>query len=171
MTDGYSLWLMPSGDAYNKLKELAFQLSEKNSSPNFEPHVTLLGDIFLSEEEILDKTSKLATLIQPFVVSLNKVDYLDEYFRCLFIRAQETKDLAEANVKAREIFNRQQDPKFMPHLSIMYGNFNPAVKEKIISEIGREIKTEFEIKSIYLVAASSKIEPKDWKIIKEFSLK
>lgn len=44
-TKGYSLWLMPYRKVYYKLKELISQLSKSHSSPDFEPHVTLIGEV------------------------------------------------------------------------------------------------------------------------------
>lgn len=159
---------MPPEKVYNKLAEIILKLSKNHNSPNFMPHVTLLGSIFSSEKKMFLKTSQLVTFLHPFEIELTKVDYLDEYFRCLFIRAVGTKELIHANLKAREIFNRQRDQKFMPHLSLMYGNFDTKLKEKIIAEIGREFNLKFKIKSIHLI--SDEGEPEEWFKIKEFIL-
>ena len=167
----FSLWLMPTGKAYDKLKGLISKLSKKHSAPNFEPHVTLLGDIVEPEESALAKTGQLASCTNPFKIKLTGVKYLDEYFRCLFIRAEESDEIMQANRKAQEIFNKKQGQKFMPHLSLMYGNFPAETKEEIIAEIGKEFDTSFEAKSIHLILASKKIGPKDWKKIKKFTLK
>lgn len=160
---GYSLWLMPS-DMH--IKNLISQLSEKNASPFFEPHVTLLGEVAGGEDDILSKTLKLSSEINAFRIELGKVEYLAEYFRCLFSRAKETKELIRANQSARQIFNREKDHRFMPHLSLMYGNFSATIKQKIISEIGKNINTIFEAKSINLFHTEG--APKDWHKVKEF---
>lgn len=168
MAKRYSLWMMPSGDIYNRLAKTISQLNREYSTPNFEPHVTLIGRVVGSEEYILPKTSQLATLIRPYEIRLTAVDYLDEYFRCLFIRVEETEHVMDANLKARGIFNRQQDPKYMPHLSLMYGNFTPRIKEKIIAGIGREFNMKFEARSIHIFSTNG--EPKDWYRVKELPL-
>lgn len=168
-TKGDSLWLMPSGDVYKDLAKIISQLSRGYSTPNFEPHITLLSQLTRPEEEILAKTSQLTTLLRPFEVKLTAVDYLDEYLGCLFIRIEETEEVIQANLKAREVFNRQDDPKYMPHLSLMYGNLAPKIKEKIIAEIGKDFDLRFTASSIHLF--STKGEPKDWYRVKKFSLK
>ena len=165
----YSLWFMPEGDIYKKLTDLIFQLSEKYSAPNFEPHVTLLHNLAMPEKEIMAKASQLAAIIIPFKIKLTKIDYLDEYFRCLFIRAEETKQLTIVNLKVKEIFNRQGGPKHMPHLSLLYGNFSSKIKEEIIRDIGREFNEIFEVKSIHLFSSEEDISK--WYRIKEFYLK
>lgn len=171
MLQKYSIWLMPSGKVYNKLAKIISQLSEKYSSPHFEPHITLLGLTIGAEEEVITKTFQLAKILQPFEITFNKVDYSDEYFRILFIRVKETKDIMEANLKAREIFNRQGDPKYIPHLSLMYGNFSPEIKEKIIKDIGGKFNIRLRVKSIHLFKLKTKGDPKSWCKIKEFVLK
>ena len=165
----FSLWFMPEGDVYKKLADLISQLSKKYSVPNFEPHVTILHNLAILEKEMLVKTSELAIKIHPFEIELTTTDYLDEYFRCLFVRAEETKELINANLKAREIFNRQSDPKYIPHLSLLYGKLPLKIKEEIIIEIGREFNESFEEKSIHLYSSEEDISK--WHRIKEFNLR
>jgi len=140
-TIGYSIWLMPTEDIYNRLNSFISQLSKKYNTPNFEPHVTLIGEVLGSEEEILSKTSQLASVVRPYKIELGKIEYFNAYFRCLFLRAKQTVEVMNANLKARKLFGRQNELKYMPHLSLMYGNFSSQTKERIIAEIGREMST------------------------------
>jgi hypothetical protein len=50
---GYSLWLMPIGDIYRRLSETISQLSSEYGTPNFQPHITLLGELSEDEEYII----------------------------------------------------------------------------------------------------------------------
>lgn len=168
-SSGYSIWLMPTGEVYNKLSKILSTLSKKYFSPNFEPHVTLIGELIGSEEEILSKTLYLAGNLRPFNIRLTRVEYLDVYFRSLFVRVEETDDVIDANKKARKIFNRPTDSEYMPHLSLLYGMFTVEEKEKIISCIRKEFNVNFEVKSIHLFSTDG--EPKDWYRVKEFPLK
>ncbi len=168
-SNGYSLWLIPSNDVYRRLTETISQLSRKYSTPKFEPHITLIGEVDDIEEELVSKTGQLASISNPFTVKLTYVDYLDQYFRCIFLRVEETDDLMMANNKARETFGRQQDPKFMPHLSLMYGNFSSELKQQVIVEIGRNFNLSFDINSVHLFSTDG--EPKDWYRVREFSFK
>ena len=166
---GYSIWLIPAGEVYQKLSEIISKLSEKYSAPNFEPHVTLIGDLLGVEEEIISKTSELANLLKPFEINLKKADYLDEYFKCLFIRAEKTKEIIEANNITRETFDQKSNPEYLPHLSLMYGNFSPEIKEKVLTNLGKQFNISFEVKSVHLFSTTGEV--KDWHKIKEFLLK
>ena len=150
----YSLWLMPTGDVYNKLNNIIYNLSKKYSAPSFKPHVTLIGGILKSEEAMVSKTAQLASVIHPYKIELFTVDYLDEFYRCLFLKAKETDEVIKANVEARKIFDKQENTPYMPHLSLMYGDFSPEMKEKIIMEIGKEFNLNFKVNNIHLFSCS-----------------
>jgi len=166
---GYSLWLMPTGDVYVRLAEIISHLSKEYNTPQFEPHITLIGEIEGSEQEIMSKTKQLLSATNQFPINLTQVDYLNQYFRCLFLRADETVGLMDANKRAREIFSRQYDPKFMPHLSLMYGDFTLELKEQIIRETGRNFNINFNVPSVHLFSTNG--EPKDWYRVTEFPFK
>jgi len=162
----YSLWLTPTGEASLTLTNLISDLSGRYSSPSFAPHVTLLGELTDSYEAIESRASKLSMNFRPQQIKLTKVEYLDEYFRCLFIRVEETAEIIEANLRAREIFDRQNDLRYMPHLSILYGNFPQATKDEIIRRIGRQFTLSFEVTRLCLIDTSSR--PEDWLMRRDF---
>lgn len=162
---GYTLWLMPKGEVYNRFESLIKKLAKEYGGPIFEPHVTLLGDIEQSEEEVIRKTEQLVLGQKPFPITLKQIDYQDYHFRALFVRAEITESLLSLHNRAKEIFGMQDIPSYMPHLSLLYGNYPNELKEKIISEIGREQTAQFEVSSVYLIKGG---EVKDWQIVKEF---
>lgn len=164
----YTIWFMPRGELYDELAQIISRLSREYGAPLFEPHITLLGDIVETEKKIMSKTAELASLLKPFPVSFTELGSLDEYFRCVFVRAKETDDIMAANANAREIFDRQQDPSFMPHLSLLYGEFPSEIKEQIIAKIGKEFSRTFQVQSLHVVASSKNIDPKNWKVLKEY---
>lgn len=165
ISKGYTLWLMPKGEHYNRFADLIKRLAHQHGGPVFEPHVTLLGDVELSELETIERTQQLAQGQKPFPITLRQIDYQDYHFRALFVRAEITKSLLSLHNRAKEIFGMQDIPPYMPHLSLLYGNYPNELKEKIISEIGREQTAQFEVSIVYLIKGG---EVKDWQIIKEF---
>lgn len=167
-TKRYSLWIMPAGDVYDRLKDIILRLSLKYSTPRFEPHITLIGGLSGSEEEILSRISRLTASLRPFTVKLTKTEYLDEYYRCLFLRAKETDDLLNAYALAGKIFDNLQEEKYMPHLSLMYGDFPAKIKEEIAMEIGN-LDIAFEVNSIHVIMTGD--NPELWQRIKEFPFK
>ena len=164
----YSLWLMPSGDVYDELAKLNSRLSREYGSPSFEPHVTLIGELVGPKGDILHRTSELAAIVRPYTIRLTRVGYSPEFSRCLFIKAEETDDVMQANLRARQIFGLEQESIYIPHLSLMYGRFNPEKKEEIIRRIGRKFDLSFWVNSIHLF--STGWGPENWYRVQEFVL-
>lgn len=79
----YSLWLMPTGAIYQEFSQLISQLAKKNSTVEFEPHITLIGNAETREEEMIMKTREVASLINPYSVKLLDIGYTDYYYRAL----------------------------------------------------------------------------------------
>ena len=148
----YSLWLRPEGETANKLRALIAKLATQYGTSVFEPHITYLGDLNLSKEEALLKTFQISSQLRPFIAELNELDYTENYFRCVFIKAKKTKFLKEIA---------------MPHLSLIYGNLSIEVKKKIIAELG-SLSFKLKINSIYLTNSSRFTKIKDWKVLAEF---
>ena len=140
-----SIWLVPPHDAYEPLAALIKRLSEQYRGLFFEPHVTLLGHIAGAEQTVIDRTEQLANRLNPFTLALSDADSGETFFQNLFIRAKQTAPLMAANRRAQEIFYRRDDPAFMPHLSILYGQHDRSVKSKIIHDIGRRYSAAFDV--------------------------
>jgi 2'-5' RNA ligase len=159
---------MPRGDVCERLERILHELSAKFGAPEFPPHVTLLGGIVGSHREVLSKAASLATRIRPFTIRLGKIDYLDDYFRCLFVRAAVDAPLLRAHQVAREVFGRRRDPSFVPHLSLLYGNIGRSLKEVVIAELGGRMDLTFKVRNLHLY--STRGAPRDWRRVASFGL-
>lgn len=156
----YSLWLMPEGQTALRLQELIARFSREYSTPRFEPHVTLIGECDMSETAVLVRTKELASKIQPFDIRLNRIEYLDRYFQCVFIKAEKTQDLMKARASACALFGQKKDEKYMPHLSLIYGNLPPRVKQSIVQSAGGTLELQFCAEKIYLYHTGG--SPEHW---------
>jgi 2'-5' RNA ligase len=164
----YSLWLMPTGEVYERFAQLMRRLSAKHVAPEFPPHLTLLGGIIGQRREVLCISASLAACIRPFTIRLGKIDYLDEYFRCLFVLAARTTPLLNAHRVARDIFGHRREPSFMPHLSLLYGDFSRSVKEAAVAELGPRLDLDFKVRTVVLY--STRGEPRRWRCVAKFGL-
>ena len=159
---------MPPGQVCDELSKTISQLGNQYATPVFQPHVTLLGDLAGNEDELSSQAQQVALRLRHFQVTLTTVDYLPAYFRCLFIRAQETPALVQARDVSRYRNAVGQDAKFMPHLSLMYGDFDSETKQQIIASIKREFKVTFPVNRIHLLSCNG--EPKEWYHVREFEI-
>ncbi len=164
----HSIWLMPSGEVRYELALLIAKLATEYSTEVFPPHVTLIGRLAHPVPVLDAKARQLAARLKPYELALGNVEYLDEYYRCLFTHLQETEAVLHANAVAREVFGRQDDPTYMPHMSLLYGDFPKELKDKIIDKIGRRIERKFQATSIYLYSTFGKT--RDWYCVGEYPL-
>jgi len=162
----YSLWLMPKGEIYHKFAEVIKKLAKEYHAPVFQPHITLLGEIEQPEDEVIRKAEQLASGQKPFPITLRQIDYQDYHFRALFVKAGVTEPLLNLHEKAKRLFGMENIPPYMPHLSLLYGNYPEDIKERIISEIGRDQTARFEINSVHLIRGG---EVGEWEVIKKFT--
>ena len=165
-TSRFSLFYLPVGTVASTTSDLILELARRYKTPLFTPHVTLLGDLHLSKDEVMEKTAELARQLRPFTIQITHLEQGTSYFQCVYIRAASPK-LIESNKRARQIFDLKSEP-FLPHLSLLYGNLDSEIKESIIQEIGPAFNRSFNVNSIAIW--ETKEEPKNWNQIKTIPL-
>lgn len=162
-SDKHSLWLRPFGDIAFSLQQRINKLSDTYGSPSFEPHVTLLSGMRYGETELIQLTDTLAGALEPFNIVLTSAGYKNAYYQSLFVHVKKSDELMNAHHTARQLFGYDAGEEFMPHLSLMYGDFSQEEKERILSIMGREFHLRFRVHSLLLVKTEGK--PDDWKKI------
>ena len=168
MVAEYSIWLMPSGQVREELASIITHLSKEYDATLFPPHVTLIGHLSNSEQDLIAKAQQLAASLQPYELRLGMVGYTEEFHRSLFVHIEQTEPVKEPNRIARQVIDCPNHPKYKPHKSLLYGHFTPALKESIISKIGKQFTQKFQATSIYLYSTLG--ETKDWYRLGEFAI-
>ncbi|MDO8573164.1 MAG: 2'-5' RNA ligase family protein [Candidatus Daviesbacteria bacterium] len=167
-TSGYTINIIPPAGIYDKFDEIIKKLAGKYGTFKFAPHITVLGQASDSKETAIKLMEQVTSNQKPFTVTLNKVGFQDFFFRALYVLAEKTAPLAELHRKAKMIFNKEAAP-YMPHLSLLYGDFAPEIKEKIIQEIGSEQPTTFIVSSLHLFRTEG--ESNEWYSVAKFPFK
>lgn len=169
LPSGYALWFVPEDPVFEKTSQVIQELSARYSSPNFEPHISLLGVWEGSESIAAEKAERTAQGLSPFHVRFDSIGSLDYYFRNLFIRLEDSPELTHAYEYAHHVFGIQKPAPFMPHLSLYYGNLPVQEKEAL----AKELETQFKhmtliIKNLSLYFISSDLN--EWRCIKTLPL-
>lgn len=138
---GHSLWVCPIGDAKQAYSEIIGNMSQELGTYHFTPHITLVAAIMTSPEDVVQRTNDLAAKLTPYEFQFDSLSHKDRYFQCVFAKMKLTQEVLNANQIAREVFSeRQTDPAYMPHLSLVYGEFTQTTKEaKIIPTVEKQI--------------------------------
>jgi 2'-5' RNA ligase len=183
----YSVWLVPSGHEHDDLKSLIATLSREHGTPDFEPHVTLVGLGVVdkaTDASVARQVEALAKTICPYTIHLQDVGTTDDPFRSLFLKVEQTPQVMAAGRRGLVFYRKVQQkapssPDYFPHLSLLYGNLLPADKERIISVDlkGRKLSDiSFTVSKLQLWVTSAKIPDwpkswdKNWRLVREFPL-
>jgi len=182
----YSIWLVPTGPARLRLRGQIEALSKKHGTPDFEPHVTLVGLGAVppeSGEGLEGRIARLAGALRPFDVHLREVGQLDAFFRSLFVKVEPTPDVMRAGEMGRRLFKEVHqkepaDPEYFPHLSLLYSDLAADEKQKIISTELADLGVRDDRSPINIAFEVSKLEIRDtatrdtrnWRLLRELPL-
>ena len=134
LTSGYHVFFEPSGDANEQLASVIHELSAEYGGPLFQPHVTLLAMIPETDETVLiEKARKLAGRLASFELALVALSAEDKYFRSLYLKAHPSEELLRSRALALEMFALEEVSEYMPHLSLLYGNYDTERKQQSIA--------------------------------------
>src|SRR5690242_2167833 len=103
-THTYSLWLTPDGDVRESLAGLIRELAEQYGGPRFPPHITLLGTVVGTEEEITGLAGEVTAQTPALAVDFDGLGAEEVYFRTLYLVAKPAPALMAANILARQVF-------------------------------------------------------------------
>ncbi len=136
-------------------------LAEKYGGAKFEPHATLLARIPKADEaELVVKTKKLASMMEPFEIEPKEICAEDAYFRALYCKAEYSAVLKEYHQKALEMFGVQDVNTYMPHVSLYYGNVSQSIKDEMIKLLSLPASMKFLADKVYLYRTEGEAE--DW---------
>ncbi|MDZ7772788.1 MAG: 2'-5' RNA ligase family protein [Balneolaceae bacterium] len=159
----YSLWLRPFGDIAFSLEQHIKKLSKKYDTPQFKPHVTLLGSVKKGRTELVQLTDTLARSTAPFEILLTTAAYNNTFYQSLYVKVDPGDELMAARRRAEKLFGLEAAEPYHPHLSLLYGDLDREEKERILNVMGREFHLRFSISSLLLIRTDGL--PRDWEHI------
>lgn len=165
---GFSLWLMPEGAPRERLAGWIDRLADRYGSERFPPHVTLLAGAAGARRDVLARAAAVAARLAALDVRLGGVDGRDEHFRCLFAHVTSPARLVAAHEAAARAFEREPEPEYLPHLSLVYGSLPPEQKQVLAREIGGGVDARFEARRLHVWSTEGPVV--EWREIGAFDL-
>jgi 2'-5' RNA ligase len=162
------LWLLPPTPVHERFAALIDRLSRRMGTPRFIPHITLTGSLHSPYDEIVRLTADLAATLAPIPIRLAGIGCTDQYYRCLFMRAERSRELLAAHEAACVRLGRSPESDFMPHLSLIYGDLPQDRKNSIVQEIGANFDAAFYANRIGLCRLDG--SPEQWQLPRTFTL-
>ncbi|MDB5237223.1 MAG: cyclic phosphodiesterase-like protein [Parcubacteria group bacterium] len=167
-TEGYHLFLVPPEALAEKLRWTINALAESYSGPKFVPHVTLLSGIPAEPEDVvIEKATQLAKSCAPFELILGEEGMEDAYFRAFYMRIQESEALTAAHARAGALFGVQQEGIYVPHLSLLYGNYPEERKRAALAALPVPEGTSFLVDRIHVYRTEGRAS--EWQKVSELA--
>ena len=162
----YSLWFEPPFDDDDDESSLSSRakkfIAEENAKNDvaFEPHVTLLGPIYhdpADESELVAKTARMVREIQREEGHTNKRRRFGEirfpkgaqigttYFQCVYLEAEVTMNLIRAREKAIETFDVRDARRYVPHMSLVYGDYSRSERVRLTTKADEVFRKAFSL--------------------------
>jgi len=163
-----SVWIVPAGDALARIEKLTRQAHARAGGPRFKPHLTLLSGSETTQANAELRAKHLAAKLAPFEITLHRIEWRREYHRCLYVAAELTPALIAARRAAYEIFEMNPPPPFDPHVSLVYGDVDEALKRELAAGAGGRLDLKFKADAVQLVNASPSVAVTGWKTLAEF---
>jgi len=132
-------------------------LAARCRGPVFSSHITLIGGLEGTGDDLSRLASGLAAEVPAFDVKLNTLDTGDSFYQCVFLRAEISDALIKARQLADEVFasclkeegRAPRDP-FVPHLSLVYGDLDDAQKQDLTAGLEAALATTYKADTISL---------------------
>ncbi|KDN39246.1 2, 3 cyclic phosphodiesterase [Tilletiaria anomala UBC 951] len=146
---GLSLWLQISNSATQEavqhvMAELRSHVPE--DAPAFEPHATLLAGLSTDEgwtpEKVWEyvqaavRAWKASPHCAHLECSFRSMTRRDVFFQCVLIELEQQPALMALNEAMRKAFNKQEQPPYFPHISLLYAGIGGEGAEAEIAWAG-----------------------------------
>ncbi|KAG8385381.1 hypothetical protein BUALT_Bualt03G0037100 [Buddleja alternifolia] len=127
--DVYSVWALPPEELTPRLKKLMEGLRSEFGGPQFEPHVTVVGAISLTESEARDKFNKACEGLKAYNATVDRVATGTFFYQCVFLLLHPTPEVVEASTHCSNHLGYKHPTPYMPHLSLLYADLSDEEKK------------------------------------------
>lgn len=141
------------------------RLRLEHGGPRFDPHLTLLGGLDGAQDRFAAATELLASSLHVITLRLGGIEFGEQHYRSVYVRVEKNPDLMAARGEALRLFDRQDDPGYMPHLSLLYGRLSPTARTTLAADLGEWCADACQAGRLRLVATGG--EPASWRIVRD----
>jgi len=169
MTGTYSLWLVPDrgSEEFRRLNDLITEQAEAYGTPEFEPHVTVVGGVEAEKKRVASEAEKLAEEGDPFVLSLAETRCSTTEHQCVFVLVEPTARLLKLHLRASESVGTDEG-MYVPHLSLVYGRMGIEERARVAGSVAESVPDEVRATAIEVVETGKPVE--DWEVTERYPL-
>lgn len=126
----YSVWGIPPEEVGARVKKVMEGLRSEFGGPAFEPHVTVVGAISLTEADALHKFRSACDGLKAYDASVDSVATGTFFYQCVYLLLHPMPEVVEASAHCTGHFGFRSSTPYMPHLSLLYGDLSEEDKKK-----------------------------------------
>lgn len=89
----YSVWAVPPEDVADRLKKLMDGLRSEFGGPQFQPHVTVVGAIRLTEQDALEKFRSACDGLKAYTATVDRVATGIFFYQCVYLLLHPTPEV------------------------------------------------------------------------------
>lgn len=141
--NAFAVWLVPGGEARERLRALIEALARETGGPAFAPHLTLVGGLRGDGGELAAKLVGLGPALRPVELRMQGPAIGDTYHQCVFLDVAPTEPLAGLRGAVQAALGAR-DSAFRPHVSLVYGDL-PAERRRVIAADPRVVSLGQEV--------------------------
>lgn len=161
---GASIWLMPSEPDAALLRGIIIDLARRFGTPQFEPHLTLAGDLHNAPSVHVPLLDELAAVCAAFAQPIDDVVLTEAYFRAFYAAFGETTELRRLKERCVAVVGGTRKG-FTPHVSLLYGSLPKSQKEEAAGTLRLELRARRIVFDRVVVTNSSDNVPvNEWRI-------
>ena len=170
----YSVWLAPSDAQYDSLRSVVCALAARYHSHCFIPHVTVVGDVAGTLQDVAQRAETLAQRTGVLEARLTSIAWVPgNYFRSFIVLIDETAGFSKLYDDTCTIIGKCQARPY--HLSIMYtdklsDSARTAIRDSLYARrVAKSIGSTVRLTRM-LVCFTTGLPPEQWTCPKEIKL-
>ena len=164
---GYWLWGQFPKCETLYLNSIKDEVQSTLNSPKFDIHLTLAGPYDNLNENFLNNLDSISKNNQKIELTLENYDFSDEFYKSFFIKTNKPLALSNLRDSINSIYQISTKKKYLPHISLAYGNHKKQDKDILISKLIK-LKDKISISKISCVDVDEDLSY--WRILKTFNL-
>lgn len=163
MPQKHSLWLVPPQPQRDRLEDAIATFCQTTGLPAFTPHVTLLGDIPASADDISAALTPLTRTWKPLSLSLTETRTGADFFMSFYACVTAGPVLETLHQACCRLFPDAAVPRqFTPHISLAYGPATDADKTRFTATVAPDLPLTFPVDRVFIVRSSNETPIADW---------
>ena len=157
---------MPGLETRRYLRELIEELAQREGTPAFEPHMTVIHRIEGREGPLCDRITDLAGHLSPIALALAPPRTESHYFRSLYLPVHPNPGVGRIRQLASRAFDHTppEDEVFQPHFSLLYGDIPEESKQRLIAAVGDRLPQQVFCDQVALYRLSG--SPDVWSVVR-----